>query len=46
MNEKNNLYQRLTAELALPEVQVVDQHLEKDILVLDTVPAARTRICP
>lgn len=46
MNEKNNLYQRLTTELALPEVQVVDRHLEKDILVLDTVPAMRTRVCP
>lgn len=46
MNEKNNLFQRLTTELALSEVQVVDQYLEKGILVLETVPATKTKACP
>ncbi|MCI6060886.1 MAG: hypothetical protein MR729_07030 [Dorea sp.] len=42
----NDHFNKLTAELDLPDVKVVNRHLAGYILVLDTVPSHKMRTCP
>ena len=39
-------FDKLTAELALLDLKVVNKHLSGNILVLDTVPSHKMRTCP
>lgn len=39
-------FEKLTAELALPELRVIDKHQSGYILILKTVPSHKMRTCP